>query len=373
MKIIHDHLWGDIEVSDLAIQWIDTPAFQRLHYIKQTGFSYKVFPSATTTRFQHSLGVYHVIKIVLRALCEHQPELVLSSSVSTPFFDERKRELLCIAGLLHDIGHGPYSHWFDSFLSERFPSLTIPWTCHEERSADVIRYIHKEHLIEMTDDEIQFVIDRILGVKCEQWYDRLVHNQETGIDCDKIDYVLRDSLNFGLSMKFDPHRIFQNTRVISNELSYCDRIQDEIMTLFLIRNKLHHHIYRHRKIVEFENQFSNGIRTNAKFCHLLETIAKNQDMELFLSLHDYSLLTFVSNWSMIECRQKDNSTEPIRAHQPSSYKDTEWFKITRLKFYHKKNSFVHFPLMDWNISSCFSATTTILSSDNESSLASNRS
>ena len=68
MKQFHCSIWGEIEVSDLALSIIDTFIFQRLHYIKQTGLAYKVFPNAIGTRFAHSLGVYHLTKTIINEI-----------------------------------------------------------------------------------------------------------------------------------------------------------------------------------------------------------------------------------------------------------------------------------------------------------------
>ena len=102
-------IWGEIEVSSLALSIIDTWEFQRLHYIKQTGLAYKVFPTATSSRFEHSIGVYHITKIMI----EHLEKSVEDENK----LNNREKELLCIVGLVHDIGHGPFSHLFD-FLVE---------------------------------------------------------------------------------------------------------------------------------------------------------------------------------------------------------------------------------------------------------------
>ena len=72
-------IWGDIEVSQLALSIIDTWEFQRLHYIKQTSLAYKVFPTATSSRFEHSLGVYHITKVIIEHL-EKDIDCILSNS-----------------------------------------------------------------------------------------------------------------------------------------------------------------------------------------------------------------------------------------------------------------------------------------------------
>ena len=76
MKVIHCNIWGDIELSDLAIKIIDTQEFQRLHHIKQTSCAYKVFPTAKTSRFEHSIGVYYLTGALLENLLSKQPFII---------------------------------------------------------------------------------------------------------------------------------------------------------------------------------------------------------------------------------------------------------------------------------------------------------
>jgi hypothetical protein len=161
MKIIHCSLWGDIEVSDLALSVIDTPHFQRLHYIRQTGFSYKVFPGANTSRFEHSLGVYEVTRNLLSILIHRQPAL-------RETLDERAQEIVCIAGLVHDLGHGPFSHLFDHYVSRELePS---PWTDHETRSILLLRDLVLRYGVALSEYELDTIESLVLGTHPPAWY-----------------------------------------------------------------------------------------------------------------------------------------------------------------------------------------------------------
>uniref|UniRef100_A0A9J8ANF4 HD domain-containing protein n=1 Tax=Cyprinus carpio carpio TaxID=630221 RepID=A0A9J8ANF4_CYPCA len=113
MKIFNDPIHGQMELHPLLVKIIDTPQFQRLRHIKQLGTKYLVYPGATHTRFEHSLGVAYLARCLLKTLRENQPELNIT-----------KQDFLCvqIAALCHDMGHGPFSHLFDGmFIPEVQP------------------------------------------------------------------------------------------------------------------------------------------------------------------------------------------------------------------------------------------------------------
>src|SRR5438477_3894461 len=101
MKIVRDPLWNNIAVDPLAIRLIDTPAFQRLRYVRQLGLAFLVYPGATHSRFEHALGTYHLARRTLTLFEEHDDYAAIGR-------DECM--IVRIAALLHDIGHYPFSH-----------------------------------------------------------------------------------------------------------------------------------------------------------------------------------------------------------------------------------------------------------------------
>jgi HD superfamily phosphohydrolase len=323
MKIIHCSLWGDIEVSDLAISIIDTVTFQRLHYIKQNGFAYKVFPTATTTRFSHSIGVYHITKCFLDFIRMKQPECPIQDTTA---------ELICIAGLCHDLGHGPYSHWFDQFIDTLYGDDDDKpgWAYHEKRSTDILRYIVAENRIEMTPDQVDFVCSMI-EENPDQWYTRIINNQCTGIDMDKIDYLLRDSHSFGLKMLFDPMRIIRNSRIIDNDWCFCERIRDEIVTLFHIRNKMYKDIYFHPTIQKFDQCAIQLVHRDTEFVEKVKSIIENKKIIGFQKLTDGFILE-MDLFSEMEKRNWSSFTfQPLMI-----FNDKQIRLIDNVKFYKRK-------------------------------------
>uniref|UniRef100_A0A4W2FKI5 Deoxynucleoside triphosphate triphosphohydrolase SAMHD1 n=1 Tax=Bos indicus x Bos taurus TaxID=30522 RepID=A0A4W2FKI5_BOBOX len=160
MKVINDPIHGHIEFHPLLMRIIDTPQFQRLRYIKQLGGGYYVFPGASHNRFEHSLGVGYLAGRLVRELSEKQPELQIS-----------ERDILCvqIAGLCHDLGHGPFSHMFDG----RFIPLARPeikWT-HEQGSVMMFEHLINSNGLQdvmkyyglIPEEDILFIKEQITG------------------------------------------------------------------------------------------------------------------------------------------------------------------------------------------------------------------
>ncbi|XP_016113763.1 deoxynucleoside triphosphate triphosphohydrolase SAMHD1-like [Sinocyclocheilus grahami] len=258
-KTFNDPIHGQIELHPLLVKIIDTPQFQRLRYIKQLGTKYLVYPGATHTRFEHSLGVAHLAGCLLKTLHENQPELNIT-----------KQDFLCvqIAALCHDMGHGPFSHLFDAmFIPEVRPGK--PWT-HEQASVDMFRCMRKKNGLykEMEryglnlPEDITFIEELILkGQKDGQWSMKgrtedksflyeIVANKVNGIDVDKWDYLARDCYYLGIPCGFDSQRLLKSARVCNvNErkhICFRDKVADNIYGMFHTRYTLHRQALQHK-------------------------------------------------------------------------------------------------------------------------------
>ena len=123
VEIIRDPLWNNIRFDPLAFELIDTPAFQRLRYVRQLGLAFLVYPGATHSRFEHALGTYHLARRVF-TLLEDQPDFAL--------VDREDVQLTRLAALLHDIGHYPFSHALEEIGAMHHEDVARPLICEGE-------------------------------------------------------------------------------------------------------------------------------------------------------------------------------------------------------------------------------------------------
>lgn len=260
-KVFHDVLYGDIDVSPTALRILDTPEFQRLRDISQTGAAQYVFPSATTSRFEHSLGTYALTGRWLS-------HLGMSRS-------DARFELICIGALVHDLGHGPFSHLFEARCLQPEDG---PWRHHEVRSQDLFRRLAKEIF---SPEDVEFVCE-VIRPTTDLWFLNLVNNRINGIDSDKLDYIARDRRAFGLARGVDVQRLIQNSAVLDGEVCFCQRVTDELENLFYVRSRLYRDIYCHKTIQRVEGLLAE-IVSGMRPCPRLTIRDRNADAFLLLT------------------------------------------------------------------------------------------
>lgn len=150
VDIVRDDIYGEVRIEDLYGKIIATPEFKRLKNIGQLGATPFVYPNANHSRYEHCIGTMHVANNLITNLEKFQREEIC--------FEKH----ILIAGLCHDLGHGPYSHTFDNhFLQIRFPELN--WT-HEQCSVDLFEHLVDANYIDgLSKEDIELIQDLIVS------------------------------------------------------------------------------------------------------------------------------------------------------------------------------------------------------------------
>ncbi|GJL96016.1 MAG: phosphohydrolase [Hyphococcus sp.] len=215
---IHDLIVFDEndEIDQLAWALLETPEFQRLRRVKQLGVSEFVFPGATHTRFSHSVGVFHVARQLLRLI---QREIDFGRVEGN--YDQEKGKIALLAALLHDIGHGPFSHAFEEARKSIFKRRGIAKIKkHEIWTAEIIE--NPEGCIfpileNWSEGSAKRIADLLRAEIPSDMYHSIV---SSSFDADRLDYLQRDRVMTGAgSGVFDFSWLLDNVRVASIDVS----------------------------------------------------------------------------------------------------------------------------------------------------------
>ncbi|KAM8753762.1 deoxynucleoside triphosphate triphosphohydrolase SAMHD1-like [Acanthopagrus schlegelii] len=278
-KVFNDPIHGHLELQPLLIKIIDTKQFQRLRFIKQLGGAYFVYPGASHNCFEHSIGVAHLAGELARALRTRQPELEIT--------DE---DILCvqIAGLCHDLGHGPFSHLYDGTFIKKQQMINGPLDA--EAAQD-------EEIKDMMDPEKKETPWPYEGWEKEKSFlYEIVSNKRNGIDVDKFDDFARDCHHLGMKNNFDYRRFIHFARVceVKGEKQICvrDKEADNIYNMFHTRYYLHKRAYQHKVTKIIETMITDAFVKADKHIKIEGSTEKHtlstamEDMEAYTKLTD---------------------------------------------------------------------------------------
>ena len=231
-RVIRDAIHDYIHVDHLIIwRLINSKEMQRLRRIKQLGGTYQVFQSAEHSRFVHSLGVYQVVKRMLETEC-------LTNALS----DYDKLCVMC-AGLLHDIGHGPFSHSFEGVFEENHEDMTVRMILEESEVHDILVSLYKQ-----LPQDVASIIQHTHPNRI------LIQMVSSQLDADRMDYLLRDSYMSGTTYgHFDMSRILRTMRIRDGKIVYKESGVQAIENYILARYHMYWQVYYHPTARSYEH------------------------------------------------------------------------------------------------------------------------
>lgn len=253
-KQFRDVIYKYVTIPPRLMRVVDTKEFQAMRRIKQTGPVSFVFPSATHSRFEHLLGSCYLGGVALEALSKSQPDL---------FINPLLVETVQLALLVHDIGHGCYSHSFDHVEIKLDPAMDS----HEKRSVALLRWMNKTYGLDFSAEQLDITEAMILGQPIKgmpRWWFQLVSNPDFALDLDKLDYLARDSYMIGMPRDLQIERIFSHMRVVNDSLVYDEKVAELIVDIFRLRHKMHKEVYQHRVVVVIEHMITKILGEIAK-------------------------------------------------------------------------------------------------------------
>ncbi|MBZ2166928.1 MULTISPECIES: HD domain-containing protein [Methanobacterium] len=250
MKFIRDSLHGNLQLNEFEVKLIDTPQIQRLRRIKQLGFTYLVYPGANHTRFEHSIGAMY-----LASKLTHNLDL-----------SNDQKEMLRVCALLHDAGHGPFSHVSESVLEKS----------HEELTSKLIMESHLSDILEEKFDPKE-IIKLISGEG------RLGQIISGDLDVDRMDYLLRDSYYTGVAYGvIDVERLIYNMKLEDNLILKSKGVQ-AAESMLLARYFMYPSVYQHHTTRIINSMFRRCINHLFTEGHINpENIYKYDDLDIII-------------------------------------------------------------------------------------------
>ena len=287
--LFNDPIYGFIAIqSDLILQLINHPYFQRLRRISQMGLSSLVYPGAHHTRFEHAIGAMHIMQNAISVLTGKGIEI-----------NKEEGEAMQIAILLHDIGHGPFSHATEKAL--------LPGVHHEEVSLIIIKMLNKEF-----DGALDLAIQIFTNTYSRKFMHQLVSGQ---VDVDRLDYLKRDSFYTGVTAgNINTDRIFAMRNVDQEQLVFESKGVHSLEKFLLARRLMYWQVYLHKtslaaelilvKILYRFRILTESGKESLTDSHFLfpffnlnkASILEESALETYLTLDDSDILALLKRW-----------------------------------------------------------------------------
>ena len=286
-KIINDPIYGFITIDNpVLFAIINHPWYQRLRRIYQMALAQMVYPGAVHTRLHHSLGAYHLITLAITELKHKNIEITDEEEVAAK-----------AAILLHDIGHGPFSHALENIL--------IPGVHHETIGLQIMNRLNEEF-----GGKLSTTTSIFTGQYNKQFLHQLISGQ---LDVDRMDYLTRDSFFTGVSegvIGYD--RILKMLTVHEGQLMIEEKGIYSVEKFLVARRQMYWQVYLHKTVLAAEKMivkiiqrareiytFHNDLKLNATLDYFFEAFSAMNDeaLENFCLLDDYDVMFAVKKWS----------------------------------------------------------------------------
>ena len=283
---VRDPIHGLIQLTQKELDLINTKAFQRLRRIRQLAMAFLVYPGTLHTRFDHSIGVMHIAGRICDRL-KQRGEIT----------DEDCKRVR-LAALLHDIGHGPFSHVSEHLFDKYLPmdGKSALEKIHEKITVDIIRY-NSEIGAVLGENEREFVVEMIGGAIKKDFRRDIVSSD---LDADKMDYLLRDAYFAGVKYGiYDLDKIIESCRVSCEEQESYLAISDEgiyaLEQLLLARYHMSQQVYLHRVKLISDAMIVRGIEIairegNQKLRQLYQYDGSPEFIRNYIEYHDERLI-----------------------------------------------------------------------------------
>lgn len=330
--IIRDNIYGNICVPDKIRHLIDCKEFQRLRRIAQLATAGQVFPGAVQNRFSHSLGVYYLMDKIVAHFDKKLRAIGYEKSI-----DKTDKEAILVAALLHDIGHGPFSHAFEDAGINRDNFNHEYWTKQIilSKETDINRTL-REIWGDKFPDLVMSYIDcrnEVKDGKFEQndysqnglnlkfIFASLVSSQ---LDADRMDYLLRDSRACGVTYgQFDIERLIEGMSIAINsegelkvgvEEKYVSNVEEYFYARYLMYNNIYYHpfkIFTEKLLQEILRvacaSYINGHLTSNELPPILAEIFNHATMSLqdFCDLDDHVVMGAIQIWANLETKETE--------------------------------------------------------------------
>lgn len=264
LKLFNDPIYGFISIQDpLIFSLVEHPVFQRLRRISQMGLSFMVFPGAHHTRFHHALGCLHLMQKAVRLL-----------RLKSVAISKAEEQALYVAILLHDIGHGPFSHALESALAEGVH--------HEQISLRFMQQLNDEY-----EGQLSLAIEIFTKKHPKKFLCELVSGQ---IDIDRMDYLKRDSFYAGIPEgNINSDRIISMFNVKNNELVIEEKGLYSVEKFLMARRFMYWQAYLHKTGVAAELMLINILKRAKYLARLGQTPPCSESLQFFLNHSAFDL------------------------------------------------------------------------------------